>query len=135
MKIDGTYTFNASREEIWESMLDPEVLSRTLPGVQELDKIGENQYKAKMKIRIGPVQGLFMGTVNLSQLQPPVSCHLEVDGKGAQGFVKGEGDLELEEQGDTTLMKYSGDVQVGGRLASVGQRLMPACFTRNSDCY
>ena len=124
MKIDGTYTFNASREEIWESMLDPEVLSRTLPGVQELEKIGENQYKAKMKIRIGPVQGLFMGTVNLSQLQPPVSCHLEVDGKGAPGFVKGEGDLELEEQGDTTLMKYSGDVQVGGRLASVGQRLM-----------
>ena len=119
MKIDGSYTFNAPREVIWESMLDPEVLSRTLPGVQDLEKTGENNYKAKMKIRIGPVQGLFMG-----QLQPPNNCHLEVDGKGAPGFVKGGGDVELEEQGNATVMKYSGDVQVGGRLASVGQRLM-----------
>jgi carbon monoxide dehydrogenase subunit G len=124
MKVEGTYTFNAPRDLVWESMLDPEVLSNTLPGVQQLEKMGENDYKAAMKIRIGPVQGLYKGTVNLSDLNPPESCQLHVDGRGGPGFVSGDGQLRLEAQDDKTLMYYSGDAQVGGRLASVGQRLM-----------
>ena len=124
MKVEGTYTFNAPRDLVWESMLDPEVLSNTLPGVQQLERTGENDYKAAMKIRIGPVQGLYKGTVNLADLNPPESCQLHVDGRGAPGFVSGDGQLRLEEQEDKTVMHYSGDAQVGGRLASVGQRLM-----------
>jgi len=124
VNVDGTYTFNAPRNLVWETILDPEVLGNTLPGVQELDKTGENDYKARMKIRIGPVQGLFNGTVKLSDLAPPESCHLLLDGKGAPGFVKGSGDMRLEEQDGHTVMTYSGEAQVGGRLASVGQRLM-----------
>lgn len=124
MKVEGSYTFNAPRDIVWESMLDPEVLKNTLPGVQELERSGENDYRAAMKIRIGPVQGLYKGTVNLSDLSPPESCRLHVDGRGAPGFVNGDGELRLEAQGDKTVMRYSGDAQVGGRLASVGQRLM-----------
>jgi len=124
MKVEGTYTFNAPRDVVWESMLDPEVLTNSLPGVQQLEKTGENDYKAAMKIRIGPVQGLYTGTVSLSDLEPPKQCQLHVDGRGAPGFVKGDGHLRLESEGDTTVMHYSGDAQVGGRLASVGQRLM-----------
>jgi carbon monoxide dehydrogenase subunit G len=124
MKVEGTYTFNAARDEVWTAMLDPEVLSNTLPGVQQLEKTGENEYKAAMKIRIGPVQGLYTGTVNLSELNPPEYCELLVDGRGAPGFLKGDGKIRLEAQGDQTIMHYSGDAQVGGRLASVGQRLM-----------
>ena len=124
MKIEGTYTFAAPRDLVWETILDPDVLASTLPGVQQLEKTGENDYKARMKIRIGPVQGVFSGTVKLSDLNPPESCHLMLDGKGAPGFVKGAGDLKLEQQGDETVMSYVGDSQVGGRLASVGQRLM-----------
>jgi hypothetical protein len=77
-----------------------------------------------MKIRIGPVQGLYTGTVNLSDLNPTESLQLHVDGRGAPGFVKGDGQLRLEAQNGQTIMHYSGDAQVGGRLASVGQRLM-----------
>ncbi|HUS93764.1 MAG TPA: carbon monoxide dehydrogenase subunit G [Patescibacteria group bacterium] len=124
MKIEGTYTFAAPQDLVWRTILDPDILARTLPGVQELEKTGENDYKARMKIRIGPVQGVFNGTVTLSDLNPPESCHLLLDGKGAPGFVKGIGDLTLEQQGDETVMSYQGDAQVGGRLASVGQRLM-----------
>jgi carbon monoxide dehydrogenase subunit G len=105
-------------------ILDPDILARTLPGVQQLEKTGDNKYRARMKIRIGPVQGVFNGTVKLSDLNPPESCHLLLDGKGAPGFVRGVGDLKLEQQGEETVMSYSGDSQVGGRLASVGQRLM-----------
>ena len=124
MKVEGTYTFAAPRDMVWETMLDPEILAHTLPGVQQLEKSGVNDYKARMKIRIGPVQGVFNGTVKLSELIPPESCHLLLDGKGAPGFVKGVGDLMLEQKGDETVMTYMGDSQVGGRLASVGQRLM-----------
>lgn len=124
MKVEGTHTFNAPRDDVWAAMLDPEVLSNTLPGVQQLEKTGENDYKAAMKIRIGPVQGLYTGTVKLSDLKPPEYCQLLVDGRGAPGFVKGDGQIRLEAQGEQTIMHYSGDAQVGGRLASVGQRLM-----------
>ena len=124
MKVDGSYSFNAPRELVWSTMLDPEVLARTLPGVKELELIGDNQYKAQMKIKIGPVQGSFRGDVKLSDLKELEYCRLEVDGKGAPGFVKGEGELRLKANGDTTELLYTGDARIGGRLASVGQRLM-----------
>lgn len=124
MKVEGTYTFAAQRDMIWETILDPEVLAKVLPGVQELEKSGESSYKARMKLRIGPVQGVFNGTVDLSELNQPESFHLVVDGRGASGFVKGEGDLKLAAEGENTVMTYAGEAQVGGRLASVGQRLM-----------
>lgn len=124
MKIDGSYTFEVPQDAVWQAVLDPEVLGKVIPGSEELEQIGENQYRAKMKIRIGPVQGLFSGTVELSNIIAPESYHIKVDGKGAPGFVRGEGDLRLEPQGKETILYYDGDAQVGGRLASVGQRLM-----------
>lgn len=124
MKIEGAYTIAAPRDDVWEALNDPDVLSKTIPGGQELEKTGENEYRAKMKIRVGPVQGLFNGNVKLTDLKPPESYHMVVDGRGAPGFVKGEGGLRLEADGDKTILHYEGDAQVGGRLASVGQRLM-----------
>ncbi len=124
MNVEGTYSFAAKRDEVWASILDPEVLSKTLPGVEELKQTDENEFWTKMKIRIGPVQGVFSGTVKLSKLEAPTSLHLVIDGKGAPGFVKGEGDLRFEEDGQSTVLNYTGEAQVGGRIASVGQRLM-----------
>ena len=124
MNVEGTYSFAVRRDEVWAALQDPEVLSKTLPGVQELKQTGENEYWARMKIRIGPVQGVFSGTVKLSNHQPPTSLHLSVDGKGAPGFVKGNGDLSLEEDGASTILNYTGEAQVDGQIASVGQRLM-----------
>jgi hypothetical protein len=124
VEIKGAYTFDAPQDEVWAAIQDPEVLSKTLPGVQELKQTGDNEYWARMKIRIGPVQGVFSGTVKLSDMDPPSGLHISVDGKGAPGFVNGEGDLKLIPDGQTTIMEYKGDAQVGGRLASVGQRLI-----------
>jgi carbon monoxide dehydrogenase subunit G len=124
VKIEGTYTFEAPQDVVWQAVLDPGVLSRSLPGIQELTSTGENEYKARMKVRIGPVQGQFSGTVQLVDLDPPRGYHIVVDASGAQGFVKGEGDLVLTEVNGSTELSYLGDAQVGGRIASVGQRLM-----------
>ena len=124
MKLAGSYTFDAPRDVVWQAFLDPEVLAKALPGTEKLEKVGENDYKGAMKVKIGPVQGTFQGTVALSDLHPPESYNMLVNGRGPAGFMKGEGNIKLEDQGQTTLLHYEGDAQVGGRLASVGQRLI-----------
>ncbi len=125
MKLEGEYVFNGSQEEVWELVRDPEVLATALPGTQSLDQVGENEYEGEMNVRIGPVGGVFSGKIIVSDEVPPESCTLTVDGKGKPGFANGVGHVNLIPQEDgTTLMKYEGDVQIGGRLASVGQRLL-----------
>ena len=125
MKIEGEYVFDGTREQVWEIVRDPEVLATALPGTQKLEQVGENEYEGVMNVRIGPVGGEFSGNVMISDEKPPESLTMTVDGRGKPGFVKGSGDIRLKDQGDsTTLMDYEGDLQVGGRLASVGQRLL-----------
>ncbi len=124
MELAGEYTFNAPREIVWESIMDPEVLAKILPGCDRLDKVSETEYKGVLNVRIGPVQGKFNGKVLLSDMNEPESFHIDIDGKGAAGFIKGGGDARLDAIDDTTVLTYSGEAQVGGRIASVGQRLI-----------
>ena len=117
MKLEGEYLFNGPREEVWKLLRDPEVLATALPGTQSLNKLSDVEYEGVMNIRIGPVAGAFSGKLLVSDEVPPERCTLTVDGKGAQGFAKGTGHVLLIEQGDGgTLLKYEGDLQVGGKL-------------------
>jgi len=79
-----------------------------------------------MKAGVGSIKGIFNGAVRLEDLRPPEHFRMIVDGKGTPGFAKGTGDLGLEDQGETTLVRYSGDLQLGGTIASVGQRMIQA---------
>jgi carbon monoxide dehydrogenase subunit G len=135
MDLKGTYTFNAPRDIVWQALLDPEVLARVMPGCEKLEQIGGNQYEGAIKIKVGPVQGKFQGKVTLENINEPDSYSMIIDGKGASGFMKGEGQVKLEPQDDSTLMHYEGKAQVGGRIASVGQRLLDSsakALTRQS---
>ncbi|MEJ2733837.1 MAG: carbon monoxide dehydrogenase subunit G [Anaerolineae bacterium] len=125
MKLEGEYIFDGPREAVWEIVRDPEVLATALPGTQSLEQVSENEYAGKMHVRIGPVSGIFAGKIVVSDEVPPESCTLSVEGRGAPGFANGTGHVRLAEQeGDKTLLKYDGEMQVGGRIASVGQRLI-----------
>jgi carbon monoxide dehydrogenase subunit G len=125
MKLAGEYVFDGSREEVWELVRDPEVLATALPGTQDLKQVSESEYEGQMNVRVGPVSGTFSGKVLVSDEVPPESYTLAVEGRGAPGFAKGTGNVQLVDQGDgTTLMKYEGDVQIGGKLAGVGQRML-----------
>jgi carbon monoxide dehydrogenase subunit G len=125
MKLDGEYLFNGPREQVWKLVRDPDVLATALPGMQSLNKISDNEFEGGMHLKIGPVAGTFAGKLLVSDEVPPESCTLTVEGKGAAGFVKGTGHVQLIEQADgKTLMKYTGDMQVGGKLASTGQRMI-----------
>ncbi|MCX6050812.1 MAG: carbon monoxide dehydrogenase subunit G [Chloroflexi bacterium] len=124
MKIAGDYTFEAPRDLVWEALNDPTVLAKIMPGCEKLVQTAENEYEGALKIKVGPVQGTFQGKIKLSDIKAPESYHMQVDGQGAPGFVKGEGNANLTEQDGKTLLHYDGDAQVGGRIASVGQRLI-----------
>ena len=124
MDLAGTYTFDAPRDKVWEALMDPEVLVNIMPGCEKLEEVGENEYQTMLKIKVGPVQGKFKGNIELLDINAPDSYRMKVDGKGPSGFMKGDGQVRLESQGEATLMHYTGTAQVGGRIASVGQRLL-----------
>jgi hypothetical protein len=125
MKLEGEHVFKGPREDVWEMFYDPEVLASAVPGMDKLDVIAENEYEGVMNVRIGPVSGKFQGKLSLTDVVAPESLTLNVDGRGAPGFAKGVGKAVFIEQPDgTTLLKYDGDVNIGGALASVGQRMI-----------
>jgi uncharacterized protein len=125
MKLEGDHIFKGPRNEVWDMFMDVDVLSSALPGMQKMEQIADDQFEGVLNLRIGPVSGVFSGKLTRTDLQPPEKCTLIVDGKGAPGFAKGTGNVVLSEQEDgTTLMTYDGDVQIGGTLASVGQRML-----------
>lgn len=125
MKIAGEYVFAAPRAIAWEALQDPKVLAAVLPGAERLDLTAPDEYEGQLKIKVGPVQGDFVGKVKLQDLQPPASYKMVVDGRGAQGFVNATASIVLTEEGpSSTRMTYDSDANVGGRIASVGQRLV-----------
>ncbi len=124
MKLEGEYTFNGPREEVWKILRDPDVLVTALPGTKSLKQVGENEYQGELQVQIGPISGTFGGKLTVSNELPPERFTLTVEGKGKIGFVKGTGDVKLINRSDaTTLMQYNGEIQIGGKVASVGQRL------------
>jgi len=125
MRLEGEYVFDGPRDEVWKIVRDPDVLATALPGTQSLEQVSENEYAGEMHVRIGPVSGVFSGKLIVSDEVPPESYTLSVEGKGAPGFGRGTGNVLLVERDDgKTLIKYEGEMQVGGRIAGVGQRLI-----------
>ena len=124
MKVTGEHVFDAPRQAVWDGLLDPDVLAATMPGCDKLELTGDNQYEGALNIKVGPVQGRFQGKVELDQIDAPNGYSMKVSGQGAPGFVRATAAIELAEEGDRTRMSYDGDAQVGGRIASVGQRLL-----------
>ncbi len=124
VELAGDYEFSAPQELVWDMFQDPDVLARVMPGCKKLERIGDNEFQGQMNIKVGPVQGVFQGTLALSELQAPQSCHLVVNGRGSAGIIRGEGDLQLKPTTAGTLLTYEGQGEVSGRMATVGQRLM-----------
>lgn len=115
----------APRERVFAALTDPAVLARCIPGCEKLEKLAENQYAATLAAGAGPIKGVFAATITLENATPPSGYRLVVEGKGQPGFVKGQGDMQLEEmEGGGTRILYVGEVNVGGLLAGVGQRMI-----------
>jgi len=126
MKIEGKQELHALRERIYSALTDPLILQRCIPGCESLEKTSEDTYAARLKAGIGAIKGTFKGEVRLEDMRPPDHYRIAVEGKGALGFAKGSADFDLAEQDGATLIKYAGELQIGGPIAGVGQRMIEA---------
>ena len=124
MKITGSYTIDAPQEQVWAALNDMEVLARIVPGCERLEQVGENEFEGTVKIGIQAIKGSYSGKIRLEDIQPPRHYKLVASGRSASGVVDGAGSVDLSEQDGKTVLNYSGDAQIGGTLASVGQRLI-----------
>ena len=124
MKVSGDYTLNVPRERAYALLQDPAVLTKCMPGCEGLDRVAENEYAMRMKMVLASISGNFSGKVRIGDANPPDSFRLIVEGSGKIGFMKGDGLLKLSPADAGTNVQFDGDVQVGGTIASVGQRLL-----------
>ncbi len=124
MKLTGTYTIPIERERAYQLLQDPGVLARSMPGCDHLSLIAPDEYEMRMKMMISSIQGLFSGKVRIADRNAPEGFRLTVEGTGKVGFMKGDGVLRLSSLYSSTEIHYEGEVQVGGMIASVGQRLL-----------
>ena len=126
MNLNGTFTFQGTRQDVWDLLQDPVVLAKALPGTERLTKVGDDRYEGVMKASIGPVtEAQFAMNVTLTDKTPPERYTMTIDGRGTAGYVRGTAKVELQDAAEgTTLMQYTSEVHVGGRIAAVGQRLL-----------
>ncbi len=124
MKIEGTYKIPAPRDLVWQHLMNPEVLARALPGCEKIEPNPDGSFHAELKVGIAAVKGTYQGRVEILDPAQPEHFRLKVEGQGKGGFLKGEGTLTLTDGSAETLISYAGEAQVGGLIASVGQRLL-----------
>lgn len=134
MDLAGEYRIEAPRDAVWQALNDPDILKQCIPGCQEIDKESDTAFSARVKSKIGPVSATFKGKVTLSDLDPPNGYTISGEGQGGvAGFAKGGARVTLEEDGSATLLRYTADGQVGGKLAQVGARLVEGTAKKVAD--
>lgn len=134
MDMTGEYHIPAPRQRVWEGLNDPAILKDCIPGCQEIEKVSDTEFAAKVVAKVGPVKAAFGGKVTLSDLTPPQGYTIAGEGTGGvAGFAKGSARVDLVEEGGGTLLKYTAQANVGGKLAQIGSRLIGAAARKMAD--
>ncbi len=126
MKLQGSYTFDADVEAVWLSLQSPEVLSSCIPGSEKFDRTGPDTYDVALRLRVAAVSGSYTGRVAVEDKVHLKSYRMLVEGKGAAGSLRSDVTVRFIQEGDGTRVELSGDAQIGGFVARVGQRLLGA---------
>jgi uncharacterized protein len=134
MEMTGEYRIPAPRQRVWEALNDPAVLKACIPGCKQLEKTSDTDFTAIIATKVGPVSATFRGSVNLTELDPPNGYTLTGQGQGgAAGFARMGARVSLKDESDDTLLAYSAKADIGGKLASVGSRLVQTVARKNAD--
>ena len=130
MKISGEATIKAPVEKVWDALLDPAVLVRTIPGCERLETTGEHTYAMTVTAGVAAIRGTYAGTCSLSDLHPHESLVLKAQGAGAPGTIGADVLVRFSGDGDTTTLTYDADAIVGGMIGGVGQRMLGSVSKR-----
>ena len=135
MKLTGSYQINLEKQKVWEALNNPEILKKSIPGCEEFIKKSDTNFTAKATNKIGPFNASFTGEVELQELNPPNSYKITGSGNSPVGFAKGEADVKLEDKDQGTLLTYTVEAQVGGKIAQVGSRLIDMTAKKMADIF
>ncbi|MFK7846580.1 MAG: carbon monoxide dehydrogenase subunit G [Rhodothermales bacterium] len=124
MDLKGDQQLSGTPEQVYALLQDPEVLASIMPGCKELKRIAEDEYEGTIKARLGPISSQYKARFKISEKNPPHSYNLTIDGQGPGGFVNGNTRIELTSNDLGTVLNYTGKATIGGKIASVGQRLV-----------
>jgi hypothetical protein len=125
MEMQDEVRIPAPRDQVYAGLNDPEILKQCIPGCEELVKHSDTELEARVQLKVGPVKAKFGGTVTLDPSNAPERFSLSGEGNGGMaGFAKGGADVELEEDGDGTILRYNAKADIGGKLAQLGSRLV-----------
>ena len=134
MDMTGEFRIPAPRQRVWEGLNDPQILKECIPGCQTIEKVSDTEFAAKVLAQVGPVKANFAGKVTLSDLDPPQSYTIAGEGSGGvAGFAKGSAKVNLAEDGGATLLHYTVQAHVGGKLAQIGSRLIDAVARKMAE--
>ena len=124
MKLEGKYKFDATQQEVWEVLTDPRHLEKAIPGCEKLEEYEHNKFNALLEVGVAAIKGTFTGKFQVTDPEPPQRYRLVGEGSGSSGFMKGEATIQLTADNGHTLVDYYGEMQVGGLIAGVGQRML-----------
>jgi len=134
MDLQGNRIIPLPRHQVWSALNDPDVLRACIPGCRELTKTADDRFAATVASKIGPVSAVFTGEVQLSDIVPDVSYTIAGSGKGGiAGFAKGRSEVVLADIPEGTSLSYAATAEIGGKLASVGSRLLQGVAQRTAD--
>ena len=135
MKLSGSYKLNVKKEVVWKALNDSNILKQCIPGCESFEKESDNIFNATATNQIGPMNATFSGTVELSNINENKSYTLSGQGNSAVGFANGIADVKLDEQGGITTLTYEVNVDVGGKIAQLGSRLINGVAKKMSDYF
>lgn len=122
---EGRTRVPASPQAVWDILLDPKALAKVISGCQELQAVGANAYHADVIMGVGPVRGLFEANVALRDLSGTEKRGSDWRRDRPElGSGGGTRHVTLEPDGDGTLVNYRYEVNVSGKVASVGGRML-----------
>ncbi|MDA9676739.1 carbon monoxide dehydrogenase subunit G [bacterium] len=135
MKLLGTYKLNINKEEVWKSLNDANILKQCIPGCEVFEKESDTVFNAKATNQIGPMNASFSGKINLTNIKENESYTLSGEGQSSVGFANGSADISLSEENGTTILKYAVQVNVGGKIAQLGSRLIDGVAKKMADYF
>ena len=135
MKLEGCYKLNVKKEIVWQALNDPDILKQCIPGCESFEKESDTIFNVTATNQIGPMNATFSGTVTLSNIQENRSYTLSGEGQSSVGFANGSADVEIKEENGSTTLSYEVNVNVGGKVAQLGSRLIDGVAKKMSDYF
>jgi uncharacterized protein len=135
MKLSGSYKLNVKKEIVWRALNDSSILKKCIPGCESFTKDEKNSFQVTATNQIGPMNATFSGIVTLTNIVENKSYTLSGEGQSSVGFANGSANVKLDENSGVTTLSYEVNINVGGKIAQLGSRLIDGVAKKMSDYF